>query len=152
MSEIHQQVAEQLRRELGAVAASVIALFGSDLVETVELRLHDRSAMLAANLCGEDDVLAGRTVSEVMPALFPNGDPPPDWWRTPLGRVVARSFGDDGEAVTQSVAAAMLGVTRSTVAQMLYRADKGLPGAGGLERHPDGGITRASVLARLAYR
>lgn len=150
MSENQQQVAAQLRRELGAVAEVVVRLFGGDLLERVQLRLVDRCALLAANLCGEDDLLAGRTATEVMTALFGDADPPPEWWRTPLGRVVARSIGDDGEAVSQSVAAAMLGVSRSTVAQMLYRADHGLPGSGGLERHPDGGITRASVLARLA--
>ena len=46
----------------------------------------------------------------------------------------------------------MLGVTRGTVSQMLTRADRGQGGSGGLERHPDGGVTRASIMARLTVR
>lgn len=60
-------------------------------------------------------------------------------------RVCARSLGrDDAEAITHSVAAAMLGVHPGTVAQLVHR--------GTLDRHPDGGILRASVLQRLARR
>jgi len=48
---------------------------------------------------------------------------------------------DDAEAVTYSVAAAMLGVTKGTASTLVQR--------GRLDRHPDGGITRASVFIRL---
>jgi hypothetical protein len=51
------------------------------------------------------------------------------------------------EAVTQSVAGAMLGVTRGTIVQMLARG-----GAHQLERHPDGGIVMASVLREIDRR
>jgi len=85
--------------------------------------------------------------SAVMAALWPHAAPEDvgraDWWQTPLGRVCARSLGrDDAESVTQEVAAAMLGLARTTVATMLAR--------GTLDRHPDGGVLRASVLQRLA--
>ena len=66
-----------------------------------------------------------------------------DWWRTPLGRVCARSLGHDtADAVTHSTAAAMLGIKVGSVGPMVHR--------GYLDRHPDGGVTRSSVLARLA--
>ena len=47
-------------------------------------------------------------------------------------------------SVTQQRAADMLGVTRGTVAQLVHR--------GNLERHPDGGVAIASVVARLLSR
>ena len=62
-----------------------------------------------------------------------------------LGRLCARSVDyGDSDSVTRSVAAAMLGVHPGTVAQLAHR--------GTLDRHPDGGITRASVLLRIATR
>lgn len=134
-------VTAQLAEQLGDVTAGLAALtvdigWQSDIIA--------QAPLLAAQLCqDDDDHLAAQTAIDVMCALWPTGDPPPDWWSTPLGRMVARSGGVDGsDAVTQSVAAAMLGVTRGTVAQLVHR--------GTLDRHPDGGVTRASVLARLA--
>lgn len=112
--------------------------------------LASRQRVLAAQLVqDEDDRLAAQTVIDVMCALWPHGSPEivgrADWWRTPLGRVCARSLGrDDAEAVTHSVAAAMLGVPRGSIGPMISR--------GHLDRHPDGGVLRASVLQRLADR
>jgi hypothetical protein len=93
-----------------------------------------------------DDRLAAQTCIDLMCLLWPARSPEDcgqaDWWRTPLGRLCARSLGrDDAEAVTHSVAAAMLGVTVGTVAQLVHR--------GSLDRHPDGGVLRASVLQRV---
>lgn len=69
-------------------------------------------------------------------------DPEPQWWRSPLGRAVAASIGtDDAQAVGASVAAAMLGISPSRV--------HALAEGGKLDRHPDGGIVRASVMRRL---
>jgi len=62
-----------------------------------------------------------------------------------LRRLVAGSIGrDDAEAVTPSVAAAMLGVSRGRVYQLIE--------AGKLDRHPDGGVVRSDILLRLAAR
>ncbi|MFD3592601.1 hypothetical protein ACFWU5_07705 [Nocardia sp. NPDC058640] len=71
-------------------------------------------------------------------------DVEPAWWRTPVGRAVGRSVGmiDEADSVSQTVAAAMLGVAPGTVASMMSRGCD-------LDRHPDGGITRASVIARI---
>lgn len=149
---IAEEAAAQLAAELGGAARALTDILGTDLAEIVEQRLDGRCALLAAELASDDDHLAAEATLSVMCARWPDGtEPPPQWWRTPVGRLVARSAGrDDTDAVSHSVAAAMLGVARGTVAQMMSRAGRGLGGSGGLERHPDGGITRASVLARLA--
>lgn len=149
-----EDVAAQLAGELGGVARDVAALLGTDLLLLVEQRIDDTCARLAAQLCGDDDHESAAAARDVMAARWPaDTDPPPGWWRTPAGRAVARSGGrDDTESVTRTVAAAMLGVSPGTVAQMLHRARRGLGGSGGLQPHPDGGITRASVLARIATR
>lgn len=137
-------LARQLADELGAVAGS-LAPFAPDLGLEIERRIVGAAPMLAAQLRSVDDHLVAQTVIDVMTALWPRSDPAPEWWRTPLGQACATSFGvDDAEAVTWSVAAAMLGVTKGTVSQLMAR--------GKLDRHPDGGILRASVLQRLARR
>lgn len=136
--------AAQLTDELGrALVQPIRSLLGMDLADLVEERIDDRAGLLAAQLAqDDDDRLAAETVIDTLGLLWPHGVTDPDWWRTPVGRLCARSLGrDDAEAVTHSVAAAMLGVTRGTIAQMAHR--------GTLDRHPDGGLTRASVLMRL---
>jgi hypothetical protein len=146
------EVAAQLVDELGPVAEAVAAVFGVDLHEQVLIRLDGACQRLAGELCCDDDRIAAGAVLTLMAARWPDGTAvPPEWWRTAAGRMVARSIGaDDAEAVTHSVAAAMLGVTRGAVGQMVSRGASGRGGSGGLERHPDGGITRSSVLARIA--
>lgn len=108
-------------------------------------RVDDRAAGIALALGSEDDDEAAETVSDVLNALWGRCDPDPDWWRTPVGRLCARSLGhSDSDAVTHSVAAAMLGIGRNQIGVLVNR--------GKLERHPDGGVTRASVLLRIADR
>lgn len=138
------QIVDELDRTL---AGPVGSLLGLDLSQQISQRILVRAPMLAAQLSeGADDRLAAQTVIDLMTALWPHASPEhvghADWWRTPVGRLCARSLGrDDAEAVTQHVAGAMLGVTRGTIAQMLAR--------GTLDRHPDGGVLRASILQRL---
>jgi hypothetical protein len=138
-----QAVADQLASELdAALVGPVNALLGSDLADQVSARVTARLPMLVEYLCGDDDQLLAETVLDVLGALFPD-QPPDEWWRTPLGRRCAASAGlDDTSEVTHSVAAAMLGISRNTVPTLLDR--------GALDRHPDGGVTRASVFARLS--
>lgn len=142
----------QLITELGGVARAVADVLGPDLHQIIEARLDHRCAVLAAELASDDDRLAAEAALTVMTCRWPDGSaPPPEWWNTPLGVAVARAGGDTTtESLTQTVAAAMLGVTRSTVATMLHRADAGRGGSGGLRRHPDGGVDRDSVMTRLA--
>jgi hypothetical protein len=143
VTELERQIADELDRVL---VHPVRLLLGHDLAELLDERARSQARVLAWQLAqDEDDRLAAQTVIDLMCALFPHCDPAPEWWRTPAGRLCARSLGrDDTEAVTRSVAAAMLGVTPGTIAQLVHR--------GTLARHPDGGISRASVLARLARK
>ncbi|MFD7652890.1 hypothetical protein ACFV4N_02785 [Actinosynnema sp. NPDC059797] len=101
---------------------------------------------MAATLLGEDEVDARYAIARLVGALYPGDapfDPPADWWRTPLGRVVARRMGHPAaQAVSYSVAGAMLGVTKQGVHDLVRR--------GKLTKDPDGGgVTVASVMARL---
>lgn len=146
---VPQQVCDQVTDELDrALASPAGSLLGLDIADQIRRRVKDRAWQVAWQVRqNEDDALAAETVIDLMSALWPNCAPEEcgeaAWWRTPLGRVCARSLGrDDSDSVTRSVAAAMLGVHPGTVAQMTHR--------GTLDRHPDGGVTRASVLLRLA--
>jgi hypothetical protein len=99
----------------------------------------------ATDLLGDDEPVAVATAARLIAALYPSDgpfDPPAEWWRTPLGQVVVARVGHPfAEAVPYSVAGAMLGVTRQFVHNLVSR--------GRLDRHPDGGVTVASVRARL---
>jgi len=145
LDDVARQLADELDR---AICGPVRSLLGIDLDELLQQRIRSRAGGIAAQLCqDDDDALAAETVIDVMGCLWPNASPEEcgqsEWWRTPLGRMCARSLGrDDADAVTQFVAAAMLGTHPGTVARYLHD--------GRLERHPDGGITRASVLLRLS--
>lgn len=133
-------LATQIKRELLAVAGPLGALLGPDLLIELERRVATVAPVLASQLVDGDDKLVGQTVIDIMCVL---DDPEPEWWRTPLGRVVAGSVGrEDAEAVRPSVAAAMLGVSPGRVHQLATE--------GKLDRHPDGGVVRASVMQRLA--
>ncbi len=119
------------------------ALRGADLAAELPARAEQAAPRIAAQLRGDDDHEVAQTVIDLAAAGVIPDDPLPGWWATPLGRMTARSIGHPAaEAVTHSVAAAMLGVTRGTIAQLVHRRT--------LDRHPDGGVTAASVRARLA--
>lgn len=136
-----EDTADQLAAELQAAASPIVGLIGADVAST--------SAVLAGQL--DDSVvgagLSGRTSARIMCALWPHASPEDvgraDWWRTPLGRACARSLAADDVTVSQSVAAAMLGVTRGTIAQLVHRGSLARPS-------PGGGVSRSSVLSRLA--
>ena len=102
-------------------------------------RADAAARMMAAQLASGDDKLAAQTAIDLA-ALLPDVIPD-DFWPTPLGRLIAASVGWPGtEHVSYSNAAAMLGVSKTRVQQLLE--------AGKLERHPDGGITSVSVRLR----
>jgi hypothetical protein len=124
-----------------ALTGPVRSLLGHDLADLLTERIESRATTLVGQLLDEtDDHTAAETVTDLMCCLWPHSDPDPDWWATPLGRACGRSLGTDDVAVSQSVAAAMLGVTRGTIAQLVHR--------GTLTRHPTGGVSIASILDR----
>ncbi|MFE9746421.1 hypothetical protein ACFYOT_16075 [Saccharothrix saharensis] len=117
-----------------------------DDVGDLPSRADEVARRMAAALEGDDDQAAVLVVARLIGALYPGDepfDPPADWWRTPLGRVVARRMGHPAaQSVSYSVAGAMLGVTKQGVHDLVRR--------GKLARDPDGGgVTVASVRARL---
>ncbi|TDP28419.1 hypothetical protein [Nocardia ignorata] len=137
-------VAEQLAESLDNYIVGALEAIGAlDLAAMTRDRIAQTSPHLAAQLCSEDDDIAAQTVIDLAGVAWPD-DPEPSWWRTPVGRAVGRSVGADlADAVSHSVAAAMLGIAPGTVSTMMARGCD-------LDRHPDGGITKASVIARIA--
>lgn len=115
------------------------------LLGPLRQEFHDLVGEWAHQLLGADDQVAAATVSRLLATLF-NGDlfaPPAHWWRTPFGRIVARRVGYPGRsAVSGPEAAAMLGISRQGVHDLLRR--------GKLDRAADGGVRTASIQARLA--
>jgi hypothetical protein len=155
VKELHQPIAwtkahAALARQLEDVVSSrlldplEILLGGGTLRES----LKAGSKRWACDLLGEDDQTARLTAIRIVSALYPSDrpfDPPSDWWATPLGQAVVHRAGHpSAEAVSYSIAGAMLGVTRQAVHDLVRR--------GRLERHPAGGVKMASVQKRLAAR
>ncbi|MGR6920154.1 hypothetical protein ACU635_38480 [[Actinomadura] parvosata] len=122
-----------------------ILLDGDELLTPIKDRLRVQAEVWSAQLLGRDPRQAALTAARLIGVLFPGDepfDPPEQWWRTPLGRAVARGVGHpSAAAVSYSTAGAMLGITRQGVHDLVKR--------GKLDKHPDGGVTTSSVHARL---
>jgi hypothetical protein len=134
--------AAQLQDEADTILAALAPLTGR---HNGEISLQ-RCEHLIRELDSDNDRLAAEACLTVMTLLWPHTAPEDcqraDWWRTPLGRLCARSLGHEtSDAITYAAAAAMLGIERGTVSVMVQR--------GTLTRHPDGGVDRAAVMARL---
>lgn len=68
---------------------------------------------------------------------------PPTWWRSPAGLAIAAALAPNAEgSVSHAVAAPMLGIQRTSIGTAITRS-------GYLVRAPGGGVTLASVLAKL---
>jgi len=119
-----------------------------DSGEDLRPGLATRARGWAADLLGADGQVAAQTAVRLISVLYTSDapfDPPAAWWRSPLGQVVARRVGHPAtEAISYSVAGAMLGITRQGVHDLVRRNK--------LERHSDGGVTTQSVSARLNQR
>ncbi|MFG1711047.1 hypothetical protein ACFLIM_48605 [Nonomuraea sp. M3C6] len=143
-------LAEDLRRIVGARLLDPLdILFGDDVpfggAVTRDV-LEARSREWAGVLLGLDDRAAAYLAIRLVSALYPGDeafDPPAEWWGTPLGRAVARRAGHPAaSAVPVSVAAAMLGITRQGVHDLVRRRK--------LDRAANGQVTTASIQARLS--
>lgn len=135
-----QDAATQLADELGSLAARIGAVLGIDLHLAIDQRARDRAAWLVAEMI--DGEHPDEIAADLLALLWPD-DPPLDWWRTPLGLLVAPTTAREGDAPgwSRSETAAVLGVSPGTVAQLVAR--------GTLEPAPGGGIGRRAVLTRL---
>ena len=122
-----------------------ILLEGDDAVAALRQLVRRRAGQWATQLLDGDDTTAVRAAVRLIATLYPDDrafDPPVDWWRTPLGGVVARRVGHPGaESVSYATAGAMLGITRQAVHDLVRR--------GRLPRHLDGGVPSAAVRDRL---
>ncbi len=116
---------------------------GAELMAHLEQQVVHRARAVTAMLRHGDDHEVAELVLDLYVLAHGDGDAAPEWWQTPLGGVVARSIErDDSEAVSPRVAARMLAVSEPTVYR--WRDEQKLC------RHPDGGVTRASVLDQIA--
>lgn len=131
--------ADELEELVWARLAVLAPLTGLDPDEIAD-RITARCAAVIVDLLADDPRLAAEACISVMP-VAPDDDPA--WWRGALGRLVARSL-DGDVGLSRSEAAAMLGVTPGTVAQLTAR--------GALERDAEGHVLRSSVLRRIAGR
>jgi hypothetical protein len=139
MTPLEGQILEELNRPLHALGG----LLGTEVVRPVRHHIDERVGEITAALRGEGRA-ARDTALGLMHVMFPrDAEPPAQWWRTPLGRACAtHSVGLYPDQVKANSAADILGVGPSRVYQLLD--------SGKLERHPDGGVTRASVMRRVA--
>ncbi|MGI8779436.1 MAG: hypothetical protein ACR2L8_04585 [Solirubrobacteraceae bacterium] len=141
---------ERLARFIAAVMSSrlidplEILLEDDAAIGPLRLRVTERAHELARCVLEDDDrgaLVAIRLVSALYPSDAPF-DPPPAWWRSPLGQAVLMRVGHPAaEHVTYELAGAMLAITRQGIHDLVKR--------GKLARHPAGGVTVASVRARL---
>jgi len=143
----HEELARDLNRLIEArVLGPVDVLFGLD--KDLRRRAFESVLGWTEELLGPDDDAARMTAIRLISTLFPSDEPfnpPTDWWGTPFGRaVLLRAGHPNAEAVSFTVAAAMLGISRQGVHDLARR--------GKVQPHPDGGVTVDSVQARLKER
>jgi hypothetical protein len=140
----HTALYRQLLAEIeGRFLAPLDALLGGDASLAALRRRVDADAQTwAAQILGPDQALARSAALRALAVVQPS-DPDPSWWRTPFGEAVVRLVGHPARAsVSRSVAGAMLGITRQGVQDLVNR--------GKLARHPDGGVSVASIRDRAA--
>ncbi|MEV4004001.1 hypothetical protein [Actinomadura sp. NPDC049753] len=121
-----------------------ILLASDEPLGPIRARLRVEAEVWAAQLLGADRERATLTAARLIGVLFPGDgpfDPPASWWRTALGRAVARTTAHPAAAVPYSTAGAMLGITRQGVHDLVKR--------GKLDRDPGGGVTTSSIRDRL---
>ena len=122
-----------------------LLLDGDDVVDAVRALVRVRAGRWADELLHAGDAEAVGRAARLISTLYPGDrafDPPAEWWRTPLGRTMARRVGHPAaESVSYATAGAMLGISRQGVHDLVRR--------GRLPRHPDGGVPSAAVRDRL---
>ncbi|NDL59579.1 hypothetical protein F7O44_21135 [Phytoactinopolyspora sp. XMNu-373] len=145
----HVELVEDLIQQVTTRLLDPLAiLLDDDAITGICERTRIDAEVWAAQLLGGDEHRATETATRLIAALFADDqvfDPQPRWWATPFGRAVLHSIGHPArEHVTFAAAGAMLGISRQGVHDLLTR-DK-------LQRHPDGGVTTASIRARSIQR
>lgn len=134
------QAVAQLRDELDSLAARIGAVLGGAVQLAITQRTNERAGWLVGELADGD--LPDETAADLLALLYPD-DPPLNWWRTPLGLLIAPTAARESDATgwSRAEAAAVLGKTPGTISQLIAR--------GTLEQLDNGAVSRAAVLARL---
>ncbi|GAA2613148.1 hypothetical protein SMC26_14225 [Actinomadura fulvescens] len=146
-TEDHIELVDELVRmlETRILDPLEILLTSGEPLGPIRARLRVEAEVWAAQLLGADRERATLTAARLIGVFFPGDapfDPPASWWRTALGRAVARTTGHPAAAaVSYSTAGAMLGITRQGVHDLVKR--------GKLDRDPHGGVTSSSIRDRL---
>lgn len=147
MLSTNDQLVEQLTRmiDIRLLDPLEILLDGDDGVATLRAAVRGEAESWARRMRDGDDQSAVRLIVRVISTLYPTDapfDPPAQWWGTPMGQLLAWRVGHPtAESVSYPVAAAMLGITRQGVHDLISR--------GKLARHPAGGVVPSSVRDRL---
>lgn len=130
--------AAQIADELEARLSILESLLGpAQEFGPLRARAEVTAKVMAAQLRSGDDHVAAQTAIDIAAAFLPDRIPD-EFWATPLGQLIARTTGHpSADSVSMSAAGAMLGVSRARAQQ--FARD------GRLTRHPDGGVTSASV-------
>jgi hypothetical protein len=141
------QLEDQLVRlvEVRLLDPLEILLEGDDAIDAVRALVQRHASGWASQMLDGDDRAAVAAIVRLVSSLFPSDgpfEPPVDWWRTPMGQVLAHRVGHPtAESVSYPVAGAMLGISRQGVHDLVNR--------GKLARHPGGGVVPASIRDRL---
>jgi hypothetical protein len=139
-----EEAARQLAEGIEAASLGRMERFLGlhEVFASLRERLPRAAREIVAQMSSDDDRVAEQSSAKVFAILFNRSKRiPDDFWATPLGRLMAKSAGHPSlDEVPYSVAAAMLGVSKTRIQQLVE--------AGKLERHPGGGITSASVRLR----
>ncbi|MEU8331123.1 hypothetical protein [Micromonospora sp. NPDC048839] len=147
MSAANAELVAQLLRliEVRLLDPLEILVDGDPAIDSLRSVVEDRARSWAATMVGGDEQAAYGVIVRAISTLYPGDgpfNPPLDWWRTPLGQIVARRVGHPtAESVSYAVAGAMLGITRQGVHDLAAR--------GKLARHPEGGVLSCAVRDRL---
>jgi hypothetical protein len=146
----HAQLVDQLVRlvDIRLVDPLEILLDGDATVTDVRASVRAVADTWARRMLEGDEQAVIMTVVRLVSTLYPGDEtfePPLDWWRSPVGQVVAERVGHPtAESVSYPVAAAMLGITRQGVHDLISR--------GKLLRHATGGVVPASIRDRLRQK
>ncbi|HEU4346739.1 MAG TPA: alpha/beta hydrolase [Actinoplanes sp.] len=142
-AELVQQIVQLL--DIRLLDPLELLLEGDDVVDAMRDVVRVRAGRWADEMLTGDDASAVGIAARLISSLYPGDrafDPPPEWWQTPIGRVVARRVGHPGaESVSYAVAGAMLGISRQGVHDLVRR--------GRLPRHPEGGVPARAIRDRL---
>lgn len=138
-------VAASLTDDLAARLHTILRPAGPTGIEEADRLAAWVAGRVAPSLCSDDEHEVADAVIDLASALDIGEHTDPEWWATPVGQICAASLaGVTTDQVAAIQAARMLGIGKARVYQLID--------AGRLERHPDGGVTLASVYQRMTTR